>query len=160
MSPGPPNSLPTGSQTKGLDPFRSLLWTKDKPQPPGKRDRLHRTPRVRRLPHGLAWFTTPEGLPAINPIGQILGAIIMFGVLGFLPAFVVAKILNAANLLRVPVAVELAGLDTHAYGDVYPYEEQRETPFETVEREEARELVPDLYRLRVPEPPDEGSERP
>lgn len=109
---------------------------------------------------GLAWFTTPEGLPAINPIGQILGAIIMFGVLGFLPAFVVAKILNAANLLRVPVAVEFAGLDTHAYGDVYPYEEQRETPFETVEREEARELVPDLYPLRVPEPPDEGSERP
>jgi hypothetical protein len=33
-------------------------------------------------------------------------------------------------------------------------------PFETVEREEARELLPDLYPLRVPEPPDEGSERP
>lgn len=109
---------------------------------------------------GLAWFTTPEGLPAINPIGQILGAIIMFGVLGFLPAFVVAKILNAAKALRVPVAVELAGLDTHAYGDAYPYEEQRETPFETVEREEARELVPDLYPLRVGEEPEEGSEMP
>lgn len=47
----------------------------------------------------------------ITPWGQLLGAIIMFGLLGFLPAFIVAKILNYMGLLRVPPAVELAGLD-------------------------------------------------
>ena len=52
-----------------------------------------------------------EGYAAINPIGQILGAIIMFFVLGFIPAFVVSKILQAAGLLRIPREVELMGLD-------------------------------------------------
>jgi ammonia channel protein AmtB len=47
----------------------------------------------------------------INPLGQFLGAIIMFGVLGFLPGYVGAKILSAFGVLRVPKAVELAGLD-------------------------------------------------
>ena len=35
----------------------------------------------------------------------------MFGVLGFLPAFIVSKILMAMGMLRVPPAVELVGLD-------------------------------------------------
>jgi ammonia channel protein AmtB len=47
----------------------------------------------------------------INPLGQFLGAIIMFGVLGFLPAFIVSKILMGMGMLRVPPAVELVGLD-------------------------------------------------
>ncbi len=47
----------------------------------------------------------------ITPWGQLAGAVIMFGVLGFLPAYVVSLILNSMNLLRVPPAVELAGLD-------------------------------------------------
>ena len=47
----------------------------------------------------------------ITPWGQFLGALIMFGVLGFLPAFILASILNAFGLLRIPRAVELAGLD-------------------------------------------------
>ncbi len=97
---------------------------------------------------GLAWFTTPDGWPAINPIGQILGAFIMFGVLGFLPGYVAAKILHALGQLRVPPEIELAGLDTHLYGDVHPYFEQRETAFEHIERAEAAELLPDLYPLR------------
>ncbi len=61
-----------------------------------------------------------EGYATINPLGQLVGAIIMFGVLGFLPAFVVAKIQAAAGVLRVPEAVEIAGLDFvdyHAYED-------------------------------------------
>ena len=49
---------------------------------------------------------------SINPLGQFIGAIIMFGVLGMLPGYVLAKILNAMGLLRIPRAVELAGLDT------------------------------------------------
>ena len=48
---------------------------------------------------------------SINPIGQFIGAIIMFGVLGMLPGYVIAKVLNAMGLLRIPRAVELAGLD-------------------------------------------------
>jgi Amt family ammonium transporter len=86
----------------------------------------------------VAWFSTPDGWPAINPLGNFLGAIIMFGVLGFLPAFVISKVLDRFGLLRVPYAVEAAGLDTHFYGDVYPYFEGRETSFEELERQEAR----------------------
>lgn len=52
-----------------------------------------------------------EGYASINPLGQFIGAIIMFGVLGFLPGWVVAKILNAMGMLRIPKEVELLGLD-------------------------------------------------
>jgi ammonium transporter, Amt family len=52
-----------------------------------------------------------EGFASINPVGQFLGAVIMFGVLGFLPGFVVAKILNGFGLLRIPREIELLGLD-------------------------------------------------
>ena len=52
-----------------------------------------------------------EGYAAINPLGQFAGAIIMFFVLGFLPGWVVARILAAAGMLRIPKQVELLGLD-------------------------------------------------
>ncbi|MFT4582236.1 MAG: Amt family ammonium transporter [Gammaproteobacteria bacterium] len=48
---------------------------------------------------------------AITPWGQLLGAIIMFVVLGFIPGYVAAGILNRMGRLRVPAAIELAGLD-------------------------------------------------
>ena len=86
---------------------------------------------------GLAWFTTPDGWPAVNPLGNLIGAVIMFGVLGFLPGYVVAKILHRLGWLRVPLAVEAAGLDTHDSADAYPYFEHRETRFEPVERAES-----------------------
>ena len=35
----------------------------------------------------------------------------MFGVLGFLPGWIIAKILHAAGKLRIPREVEIAGLD-------------------------------------------------
>ena len=47
----------------------------------------------------------------INPLGMFLGAIVMFGVLGFLPGFILAKILNGMGKLRIPHEVELAGMD-------------------------------------------------
>ena len=60
----------------------------------------------------------------ISPWGQFLGAIIMFGVLGFLPGFVGAKVLNAFGVLRVPKAIEIAGLDL---GEIHTrYEEKKE----------------------------------
>ncbi len=52
-----------------------------------------------------------EGYATINPVGQFIGAIIMFGVLGFIPGWVGAKILKAFGLLRIPKEVELMGLD-------------------------------------------------
>ncbi|MDE0112988.1 MAG: ammonium transporter [Albidovulum sp.] len=52
-----------------------------------------------------------EGYASINPLGQFVGAIIMFFVLGFLPGWVVAKILHSFGLLRIPKQVELLGLD-------------------------------------------------
>jgi ammonia channel protein AmtB len=61
-----------------------------------------------------------EGYATVNPLGQIIGAIIMFGVLGFLPAFVVSKIQLAMGVLRIPPEVEIQGLDYaehHAYED-------------------------------------------
>ena len=52
-----------------------------------------------------------EGFAPITPWGQIIGAIIMFWVLGFIPAWILAKILQAANVLRIPKEIELIGLD-------------------------------------------------
>ena len=52
-----------------------------------------------------------EGYAAINPVGMIIGAVIMFGLLGFLPGYVIAKILNGMGRLRIPKEVEIAGLD-------------------------------------------------
>ena len=52
-----------------------------------------------------------EGYAEINPLGQFVGALIMFWGLGFIPAFILAQILKAADLLRIPREVELLGLD-------------------------------------------------
>ncbi len=52
-----------------------------------------------------------EGYATINPLGNFIGAIIMFGVLGFLPGYIASKILHAFGLLRIPKEVELMGLD-------------------------------------------------
>jgi ammonia channel protein AmtB len=86
-----------------------------------------------------AWFaTTPEGWPAVNPLGNFLGAIIMFFVLGFLPCYILARVLKAVGMLRVPREIELAGLDKHYYGDAYPYHAADETEFENTERTYAK----------------------
>ncbi len=51
-----------------------------------------------------------EGYAHINPLGNFIGAVIMFA-LGFIPTYILAKILSGADLLRVPREVELVGLD-------------------------------------------------
>jgi ammonia channel protein AmtB len=55
-----------------------------------------------------------EGYAAINPLGNFIGAIIMFGVLGFLPAYIVSKIMASMGMLRIPAKAELQGLDHHS----------------------------------------------
>lgn len=47
----------------------------------------------------------------ITPLGNFYGALIMCVLLGFIPGFVIASILKMLGLLRIPRAVELAGLD-------------------------------------------------
>ncbi len=52
-----------------------------------------------------------EGYATISPWGQFIGAIIMFFVLGFIPAWILSKILQARGMLRIPREIEMAGLD-------------------------------------------------
>ncbi len=54
-----------------------------------------------------------EGYATVNPLGQTIGAVIMFGLLGFLPAFIISKIQASFGILRIPEAVERQGLDFH-----------------------------------------------
>ena len=52
-----------------------------------------------------------EGYAAVNPLGQLIGAVIMFGLLGFLTGWGLAKIQQAAGVLHILREVELQGLD-------------------------------------------------
>jgi ammonia channel protein AmtB len=56
-----------------------------------------------------------EGYAAITPWGNFIGAVIMFLVLGFIPAYILAAILKAVGLLRIPREIELVGLDLSEY---------------------------------------------
>jgi len=51
----------------------------------------------------------------VNPLGQLVGALIMFGLLGFLPGYVFASLLKKFDMLRVPPEVEILGLDISAH---------------------------------------------
>ena len=42
---------------------------------------------------------------------MFIGAIIMFGVLGLIPGWIIAKVLHGMGKLRIPREVEIAGLD-------------------------------------------------
>ena len=55
-----------------------------------------------------------DGFAAISPWGQFAGAMIMFWGLGFIPAWILAKILASMDLLRIPKEIELLGLDFHS----------------------------------------------
>jgi ammonia channel protein AmtB len=59
----------------------------------------------------------------ITPWGQLIGAVIMFGVLGFIPGWITAKILHGFGLLRIPKEIELAGLDVGANAERYAAEQ-------------------------------------
>lgn len=59
----------------------------------------------------------------VTPWGNFTGAIIMFLVLGFIPAYVLASVLKAFNALRIPREIELVGLDMSEYSHRYLDEE-------------------------------------
>ena len=77
-----------------------------------------------------------EGAAVITPWGQFAGAIIMFWVLGFLPAWILSKIINAFGMLRIPPEIEIAGLDLADFHDRYLSEED----VTRAEEEQAREM--------------------
>ena len=56
-----------------------------------------------------------EGYAAITPWGQFAGAVIMFWVLGFAPAWILAGLLKSLGMLRIPYQIELIGLDVADY---------------------------------------------
>ena len=58
---------------------------------------------------GSMWVGTDYA--AINPLGMFIGAIIMFVVLGFIPGWIIAKVLHGMGKLRIPREVEIAGLN-------------------------------------------------
>jgi ammonia channel protein AmtB len=64
---------------------------------------------------------SPAYESVVTPWGNFAGAIIMFVVLGFIPIYVVGYVLKKLNLLRIPVELELAGLD---YDEVLSSDEQ------------------------------------
>ncbi|TIC79913.1 ammonium transporter [Nocardioides sp. GY 10127] len=55
-------------------------------------------------------YPNVAGYPDINPLGQI-GGFVVLALLGFLPGYVLSLALKKAKMLRIPAAVELAGLD-------------------------------------------------
>ena len=77
-----------------------------------------------------------EGYAAINPVGQLVGALIMFFGLGFLPCYVAAWALKRAGVLRIPPEVELAGLDH----DILAEEERHKREYADAERDAALNL--------------------
>lgn len=81
-----------------------------------------------------------EGFAAITPWGNFIGAVIMFGVLGLFPGFVAAKVLDTFAILRIPRAIELAGLNVSV-------EIQREAEAEEVARS-TRDAAQDLLAAR------------
>jgi Amt family ammonium transporter len=52
-----------------------------------------------------------DGYAPITPWGQLIGAVIMFFVLGFIPCLILTWILKKLGVLRIPPEVEVAGLD-------------------------------------------------
>jgi len=60
-----------------------------------------------------------EGYAHINPLGNLIGGLIMFVVLGFIPGYVTARIFKAFGALRIPRRIELMGLDVAEYHGKY-----------------------------------------
>jgi Amt family ammonium transporter len=66
-------------------------------------------------------FPQGEGIPDINPFGQIVGALICVVLLGFIPGYGTSWLLKKFNLLRVSPEEEIAGLDLSDLGvEGYP----------------------------------------
>jgi len=91
------------------------------------------------LSQGAGWFgTNADGVPVINPIGNIIATLVFALGFGLIPGYILGKLLKGAGMLRVPAPVELKGLDG-ATGELnYPAISGTEAAFETITRTEAK----------------------
>lgn len=53
-----------------------------------------------------------EGYAIINPLGQFVGAVILFWVIGFIPGHLSSRFLKFMGVLRIHPEIEVIGLDT------------------------------------------------
>ncbi|MDX2214982.1 MAG: hypothetical protein SFY66_16965 [Oculatellaceae cyanobacterium bins.114] len=68
-----------------------------------------------------AGFPQGDGIPSINLVGQIVGALVCTVLLGFIPGYGTSWLLKKFNLLRVPYEEEITGLDLSDLGvEGYP----------------------------------------
>ncbi len=68
-----------------------------------------------------AGYPQPDGIPSINLVGQLVGALISAVLLGFIPGYGVSFVLKKFGLLRVSEAEEITGLDLADFGiEGYP----------------------------------------
>jgi len=67
----------------------------------------------------------------------LLGAVIMFLVLGFIPCYALTALLKRSGVLRIPYAVEFAGLDH----DILEQERRDAQEFSEAELREYQSIV-------------------
>ena len=75
-----------------------------------------------------AGYPQGDGIPSINLVGQLVGALVCVILLGFIPGYVSSWVLKKFNLLRVPPEEEIKGLDIADLG-VEGYPEYATTTF-------------------------------
>lgn len=74
-----------------------------------------------------------DGIPTTSLLGQLVGTAICTILLGFIPGYGVSFVLRKLNMLRVPEAEEITGLDLSDFG-IEGYPEYSVLPEETVHR--------------------------
>lgn len=72
---------------------------------------------------------------SITPWGQLVGAIVMFLVLGFVPCYLLGFLLKKLNILRIPREIELAGMDHR----IMRLESRQRTELTVAEAEQMRD---------------------
>lgn len=91
------------------------------------------------LSEGAGWFgVNAEGLPIITPWGNAIASVIFCLCFGFIPGYLIGKILKLFGLLRVDPRVELSGLDGEVASKTYPGMSGVEAAFETLQRKESK----------------------
>jgi ammonia channel protein AmtB len=91
------------------------------------------------LSPGAGWFgTNADGLPIINPIGNIIATLVFALGFGLIPGYILGQLLKGAGMLRVPAEVEVKGLDGETGELNYPAISGTEAAFETITRSEAK----------------------
>jgi len=61
-------------------------------------------------------YVQGEGYPAISFFGQLVGAFVCTVLLGFIPGYGISFVMKKLNILRVPPAEEIEGLDLGDFG--------------------------------------------